>query len=60
MLDIRAAHQAYQAKEISNIEFVRSSANMADGLTKEKMQANLYNQLQCSKHTVPSVQWIMR
>ena len=34
MLDIHVARQACQAKEISNIGFVRSSANLADRLTK--------------------------
>ena len=60
MLDIHAARQAYQAKEISNIGFVRSSDNLADGLTKQKMQAELFKLLQHAKHTVKCEQWIIR
>ena len=36
MLDIHSARKAYQAHEISNIGFVRSCDNLADGLTKAK------------------------
>lgn len=60
MLDINAARQAYLSKEISNIGFVRSSDNLADGLTKEKMQGALCQLLKTSKHTVRCEQWIMR
>ena len=41
MLDIHAARQAYRNQEISNIGFVKSSPNIADGLTKAKMRNNL-------------------
>ena len=36
MIDTRSARQTYQAHEISNIGFVRSENNIADGLTKPK------------------------
>ena len=41
MLDIDATRQAYQRQEITNIGFVRSEHNLADGLTKEKKQGAL-------------------
>ena len=50
MLDIYAARQAYEAQEISNIGFVRSSHNLADGLTKYKIQAALYQLLKTAYH----------
>ena len=37
ILDIHVTRSAYQVKEISNIGFVRSSDNAADGLTKPKV-----------------------
>ena len=42
VLDIHAARNAYKPHEISNIDFVRTNHNSADGLTKEKMQGALY------------------
>ena len=59
-LDIHTARQAYQAREISNIGFVRSSDNLADGLTKPKMQKALYNLLRTATHTPVCEQWILR
>ena len=34
MLDVYAARQAYKEHDISNVGFVRSNQNIADGLTK--------------------------
>ena len=52
MLGIHAARHAYQSKEISNIGFVRSADNIAEGLTTAKKQAQLLNILQEGKHEV--------
>ncbi len=41
MLDIQAAREAYQAKEISDIGLVRSSDKISDGITKSEMQGSL-------------------
>ena len=60
MLDIHAAREGYKKREISNIGFVRSSANLADGLTKEKMQKDLFHLLKSGKHIVQYEQWILR
>ena len=60
MLDIHSARQAYRAFEISNIGFVRSSNNIADGLTKPKLQKELLNLLQSASHTPVCEQWILR
>ena len=60
MLDIHSARQAYQAQEISNIGFVRSCDNLADGLTKGKKQKALLNLLLTGAHEVKCEQWILR
>ena len=60
MLDIHATRAAYQAEEISNIGFVRSNDNIADGLTKPKMQYELLNMLREGSHKVKCEQWILR
>ena len=60
MLDIHSARQAYRAFEISNIGFVSSSNNIADGLTKPKLQKELFNLLQSASHTPVCEQWILR
>lgn len=60
MLDIHATRQAYKSKEISNVGCVRSQNNLADGLTKPKMQASLLNLLDTGKHRISSKQWIIR
>ena len=39
MFDIYAAQQAYKAKEIRNMGFVKSSHNLADVLNKPEVQA---------------------
>ncbi len=39
MLDIAAAREGYRRGDISNIHFVRSSKNLADGLTKPMNEA---------------------
>ena len=41
MLDIAAAREGFQNMTISDIGFVRSSSNVADGLAKQMNQAML-------------------
>ena len=60
MIDVASAREAYQAKEIDNIGFVRSDANLADGLTKSNKQSSLYELLVTAKHEPTIAQWIMR
>ena len=60
MLDVHAARQAYCNQEISNTGFVKSSANIADGLTKAKMPNNLLKLLQTGLRDVDYEQWILR
>ena len=50
-LDLHTTGQAYQAREISNIGFVRSSYNLADGLKKPKMQKAIFHLLTTASHT---------
>ena len=60
MLDIHDASEGLKAKEISDIGFVRSSDNLADGLTKEKMQKSLFNLVKNGRHSIDCEQWILR
>ena len=60
MLDIRAAREAYQAKDIPNIGFVRSGDNLADGLTKKNMRKALLELLKYGKHEVKCEKWMIR
>lgn len=60
MIDIYNARQAYQAHEISNIGFALSENNIAEGLTKPKMQAAFLTLLHTGKHKVKCEQWIVR
>ena len=60
MLDIYAARKAYKALEISNIGFVRSSHSLANGLTKPKVQAALYELLKTAHHEPKVEKWIIR
>lgn len=59
MLDIHSAREAYQAREISNIGYVRSCDNLADGFTKKKMQKALFNLLRTRMHELNREQWIL-
>ena len=45
LLNIYKARQAYKAQGITNIVFIRNSHNLADGLSKPKAQAELYQLL---------------
>jgi hypothetical protein len=59
LVDIAAARQAYQSREISNIGLIRSEDNAADGLTKLGPNKALYRLLSSSQihHTVR--QWVV-
>lgn len=60
MLDIAAAREAFQDQTISNIGFVRSSKNIADGLTKPMQQATLRDAVSEGVLSVEPEQWIIR
>jgi len=60
MLDIAAAREGFRDKIISDIGFVRSSYNLADGLTKPMQQASLQSVLKSGKLTARAEQWIIR
>ena len=60
LLDIRAAREGYENRDVSNIRLARSSANLADGLTEEEMQIEFFHLLKSAKHIVDCEQWILR
>lgn len=57
-LDLHATRQAYVSREISKIGFVHINHNLADGLTKPKMQGALLGLLMKGGHDVICEQWI--
>ena len=59
MLDIYATRQGYKEQEISNIGFVRSNHNIADGLKKSKNQEVLRNVISTGKMSIEAGQWII-
>ena len=60
MLDVYAARQAYKEQHISNIDFVRSNHNIADGLTKTMNQEALRNVITTGELSIKVKQWIIR
>ena len=60
MLDIYADRKAYKVQEIRNIGFVGSSQNLANGLTKAKVQETLYQLLATAYHKRMVEQYIIR
>ena len=60
MLDIAAARESFKSKIISDIGFVRSSTNLADGLTKPMSQANLQDVILVGSLRLEPEQWIVR
>ena len=60
MIDIAAACEGFKDHLISEIGFVRSSSNIADGLTKSISQAALQDVLRTGKYCVRAEQWIVR
>lgn len=60
MIDIAAAREAYNRKEISNVGLVKSANNLADGLTKPGFCMSLDDVLRTSVDRHPVEQWIIR
>lgn len=60
MIDIEAARQAYGKQEISDIGWIRSEDNPADGLTKPAQGASLEKILDSGTIDVPVQQWVVR
>lgn len=60
MLDIAAAREGFWKHEISDIGFVRSNNNLADGLTKSMKQEALRFSLLSGRVDVLVDQWIIR
>jgi len=60
MLDIAATREGFRNKVISDIGFVRSSNNLADGLTKAMSQAALQQVISTGRINVTPEQWIIR
>lgn len=60
MLDIAAAREVFRDRIISDTFFVRSSNNLANGLTKSMQQAALQLALRTGKIYARPEQWIIR
>lgn len=60
MLDIASVREAVREKVISDIGFVRSSRNIADGLTKNMSQKQLFTVLRSGFLELQIEQWIIR
>ena len=59
MIDIKAAREEYDASEISDVGWVSSDDNPADGFTKEKRCALLEKLLDSERLDVVAKQWII-
>ncbi len=60
MSDIAATRERYRRHDITNIGFVQSSRNIADGLTKVMNQAAPFDLVKSSTLIVAPEQWIIR
>ena len=60
MLDISTAKDGFKERVISDIDFFRSSRNLADGLTKAMNQATLGEVLTASYLRTEPERWIIR
>ena len=60
MLDIAAAREGFRDHVISDIGFVRSNHNLADGLTKHMSQASLIQAMRSCHVDINPEQWIIR
>ena len=60
MLDTYATRESYENQETSNIGFVRSNHNLADGLTKPNVQVFQLQLLQTGRQQFKREQWILR
>jgi len=59
MIDIAAARQAYNEKEINNIALIKSEFNPADGLTKLACNEALKQLLETHKISHPVEQYVI-
>lgn len=60
MIDIFAAREAYNRKEITNVGFISGDDNYADGLTKQKPNDKLFQALSSGLLPTAVRQWIRR
>lgn len=60
MLDISAAREGFKDKNISDIGFVRSSQNIADGFTKSMSQASIRQVVATGYLNFTPEQWLIR
>jgi hypothetical protein len=60
MIDVAAAKQVYDSKEISDIGFIRSMHNLADGLTKRGSCKNLLEAPRTGESAHPVEQRVIR
>ena len=60
MLDIAAVRLSFRDKVISDISFIRSSSNIADGLKKSMSQAILRAAVSTGMLSIQPEQWIIR
>lgn len=60
MLDITAVRQGFTYRKICDIGFLRSSCNIADGLTKSMRHISLQQTLENERVDTTAEQWIIR
>lgn len=60
MIDVRAAREAYQRGDISNVGWIRSAHNLADGLTKFEKNKLMVEFLESGRVTTVVEQWVIR
>ena len=60
ILNIAAAREGFRRKTISDIGFVRSSSNVADGITRQMKQAMRREVINAGVLDVQPEQWIVR
>lgn len=60
MIDIREAREAYGKQEISDVGWIRSEDNPADGLTKPAPCAALERLMDMGSLDTPVQQWVVR
>ena len=58
LIDIACLRQAYRSGELANLGWIRSEQNVADALTKDKVNSALHNVLRDHKLNVSVQQWI--
>ena len=58
LIDIACLRQAYRGGELANLGWIRSEQNVADALTKDKVNSALHNVLRSHKLRITVQQWI--